>query len=101
MVWVTDVNSDVRAIITHRDQICCEVFMYERGDKMEDLLKLMSSSDEERIRNILEVQAEGTSKRYHEFATRRVYDLAAWAKKAKRSSIVSYYPKHSSSEDYE
>ena len=61
----------------------------------------MSSSDEERIRNILEVQAEGTSKRYHEFATRHVYDLAAWAKKAKRSSTVSYYPQHSSSEDYE
>ena len=53
-----------------------------------------------RIRNILEVQSEGTSKRYHEFATRRVYDLAAWAKKAKRSSVISYYPQNSSTEDY-
>ena len=49
MVWVTDVNSDVRALITHRDQICCEVLLYERGDKMEDILKLMSSSDEEKM----------------------------------------------------
>ena len=99
-VWSTEANTEVKCLMTHRDQICYELLIYEKGEKMEDILSSMSQQDEEGIRNIMEVQKEGEMKQFHESSSRRVYDLFSWAKKTNKTSSTARFPEDSSPEKY-